>query len=114
MLPLPRSPPSLTCLPACLQDYKPSGWLGALMGTRLYFNMSDTRHIPSKMHGLFKELGESGRQAHMHAAACLPHASPHLTIPPTRLTSPHLTIPPTRLLLALPPLSPDHPPPVVL
>ncbi|EFJ50517.1 hypothetical protein VOLCADRAFT_103968 [Volvox carteri f. nagariensis] len=30
-------------------DYKPTGWLGALMGTRLYFNMSDVRQIPSKM-----------------------------------------------------------------
>ncbi len=42
-------------------DYKPSGWLGALMGTRLYFNMSDPRQIPSKMGALIKELGDAGR-----------------------------------------------------
>lgn len=43
------------------RDYKPSGWLGALMGTRLYFSMSDARQIPSKMPALIKELGEAGR-----------------------------------------------------
>lgn len=42
-------------------DYKPTGWLGALMGTRLYFNMSHVRHIPSKMGALIKELGDAGR-----------------------------------------------------
>ncbi len=42
-------------------DYKPTGWLGALMGTRLYFNMSDVRQIPNKMGSLIKELGDAGR-----------------------------------------------------
>lgn len=42
-------------------DYKPTGWLGALMGTRLYFNMSDVRQIPNKMGGLIKELGDAGK-----------------------------------------------------
>lgn len=42
-------------------EYKPTGWLGALMGTRLYFNMSDVRQIPNKMAGLMKELGDSGK-----------------------------------------------------
>jgi hypothetical protein len=28
-------------------DYKPTGWLGALMGTRLYFNMADARQVRS-------------------------------------------------------------------
>lgn len=56
----------LFCYLVCLQvlmeaDYKPSGWLGALMGTRLYFNMSDPRQIPSKMGALIKELGDAGR-----------------------------------------------------
>uniref|UniRef100_A0A7S0RZL4 ADP-ribosyl cyclase/cyclic ADP-ribose hydrolase n=1 Tax=Chlamydomonas leiostraca TaxID=1034604 RepID=A0A7S0RZL4_9CHLO len=45
------------------RDYKPSGWLGALMGTRLYFSMSDPRQIPAKMPGLIKELGDAGRLA---------------------------------------------------
>lgn len=43
------------------QGYKASGWLGALMGTRLYFNMSDPRQITSKMGSLIKELGDSGK-----------------------------------------------------
>ena len=42
-------------------DYKPTGWLGALMGTRLYFNMSDPRTIPGKVPGLVKELGDAGK-----------------------------------------------------
>ena len=29
--------------------YKATGWLGALMGTRLYFDMSDATRIPSKV-----------------------------------------------------------------
>lgn len=34
--------------------YKPSGWLGALMGTRLYFDMSDVNRVPSKAPSLVK------------------------------------------------------------
>ena len=34
--------------------YKPSGWLGALMGTRLYFDMSDVNRVPSKVPSLIK------------------------------------------------------------
>lgn len=41
--------------------YKPSGWLGALIGTRLYFSLHDARQIPTKMPGLIKELGDAGR-----------------------------------------------------
>lgn len=43
------------------RDYKPSGWLGALMGTRLYFSLHDPRQIPTKMPSLIKELGDAGR-----------------------------------------------------
>jgi len=42
-------------------QFKPSGWLGALMGTRLYFDMSDARRIPAKIPSLIKELGNDGR-----------------------------------------------------
>ena len=42
-------------------SYKPSGWLGALMGTRLYFDMSDARRIPAKIPSLIKELGDDGK-----------------------------------------------------
>lgn len=41
--------------------YRPTGWLGALIGTRLYFDLSDAKSIPSKAPGLFKELGDAGR-----------------------------------------------------
>ncbi|GAX76302.1 hypothetical protein CEUSTIGMA_g3747.t1 [Chlamydomonas eustigma] len=41
--------------------FKPTGWLGALMGTRLYFDMSDARRIPAKMPHLMKELADSGK-----------------------------------------------------
>ncbi|GFH15683.1 predicted protein [Haematococcus lacustris] len=37
-------------IPVLLErDYKPSGWLGALMGTRLYFPMHDPRTIPRRV-----------------------------------------------------------------
>ena len=42
-------------------NYKPSGWLGALMGTRLYFNMSEGKTILAKMPSLVRELGDDGR-----------------------------------------------------
>ncbi|KAL6761002.1 armadillo-type protein [Haematococcus lacustris] len=49
-------------IPVLLErDYKPSGWLGALMGTRLYFPMHDPRTIPRRVPALMKELGEAGR-----------------------------------------------------
>ncbi|GAX76300.1 hypothetical protein CEUSTIGMA_g3745.t1 [Chlamydomonas eustigma] len=59
--------------------FKPTGWLGALMGTRLYFDMSDARRIPAKMPHLMKELADSGKcgqlvvpkhgSSHHHSAA---------------------------------------------
>lgn len=39
-------------------DYRPSGWLGALLGTKLYFNMSTTREVPQRVQGLLKEIGD--------------------------------------------------------
>lgn len=41
--------------------FKPSGWLGALMGTRLYFDMSEITKISSKSLALVKELGSMGK-----------------------------------------------------
>ena len=35
-------------------NFRASGWLGALMGTRLYFDMSDARRIPAKISSLMK------------------------------------------------------------
>ena len=42
-------------------SYKPSGWLGALMGTRLYFDMSESSRISTKSVALVKELGSMGK-----------------------------------------------------
>ena len=41
--------------------FKPSGWLGALMGTRLYFDMSEITKISSKSLALVKGLGSMGK-----------------------------------------------------
>jgi len=40
-------------------DYRPSGWLGALLGTKLYFNVSSAREIPTRMQGVIKEIGST-------------------------------------------------------
>jgi hypothetical protein len=40
------------------QGYRPSGWLGALLGTKLYFNLSNKRELPSRMPALIKEIGD--------------------------------------------------------
>jgi hypothetical protein len=53
--------PSAPCAVSQERDYKPSGWLGALMGTRLYFSLHDPRQIPSKIPALIRELGDAGR-----------------------------------------------------
>jgi phosphopantothenate-cysteine ligase len=42
-------------------QFKPSGWLGALMGTRLYFDMSGTDKISTRSIALVKELGNMGK-----------------------------------------------------
>lgn len=42
-------------------NYKPTGWLGALLGTKLYFDMSDRRMIPDRTSKLCRELGDCGR-----------------------------------------------------
>lgn len=60
---------SFLSLPACSivplmmeKDYRPTGWLGALIGTRLYFEMSDRRLIPDRMAALERELAPLARQ----------------------------------------------------
>lgn len=42
-------------------NYKPTGWLGALLGTKLYFDMSDRRLIPERVTKLCRELGDAGK-----------------------------------------------------
>lgn len=43
------------------QGYKPTGWLGALLGTRLYINLYDPRSISAKLPLLIRELGNDGK-----------------------------------------------------
>ncbi|ELT88039.1 hypothetical protein CAPTEDRAFT_72731, partial [Capitella teleta] len=40
--------------------YSPDGWLGALLGNRLFFDFSVDDHFPSSFQGLLKELGDKG------------------------------------------------------
>ncbi len=42
------------------RGFKASGWLGALIGTRLYFDMSETCKIQANSAALFKELNTHG------------------------------------------------------
>ena len=50
--------------------YKPSGWLGALMGTRLYFDMSDVNRVPSKVPSLIKVRVREGVQGLRLMSVC--------------------------------------------
>lgn len=43
------------------RGYNATGWLGALIGTRCYFDMTEAKRIPAKSTALFKELGEAGK-----------------------------------------------------
>ncbi|XP_074653238.1 uncharacterized protein LOC141907481 [Tubulanus polymorphus] len=49
-------------IPLRLQtNYDPDGWLGMIVGTRLYFDISDSDLFESAMRGLIKELGDRGK-----------------------------------------------------
>ncbi|XP_066300443.1 uncharacterized protein [Branchiostoma lanceolatum] len=41
--------------------YDPDGWLGALVGTKLYFDLSTEERMSENMDGFIKELGDRGR-----------------------------------------------------
>lgn len=51
-------PPSNTFVPVPCTCPQPNGWLGALLGTKLYFDMSDRRSIPDKVRLLERELAD--------------------------------------------------------
>lgn len=40
------------------KNYDPDGWLGALIGTTLYFDFSQPTKYNNSMRGLIKELGK--------------------------------------------------------
>jgi hypothetical protein len=49
-------------VPLILQkDYTPDGWLGMMVGTKLYFEFSEEDKFESAIDGLIKELGDRGR-----------------------------------------------------
>ena len=42
-------------------NYEPDGWLGILLGTKLYYNFFSDEHMASSMESLIKEIGNRGR-----------------------------------------------------
>jgi hypothetical protein len=49
-------------IPLRLQHrYVPDGWLGMLIGTRLYFDISNEDKIDQQMDNIMKELGTRGK-----------------------------------------------------
>jgi len=43
------------------KDYRPSGWLGALMGSKLYFNATSVKRANEAAGALMRELGSLGK-----------------------------------------------------
>ena len=43
------------------KSYEPDGWLGALIGVRLYFSMYNEDQVHTKLTSLLQELGTRGR-----------------------------------------------------
>ncbi|XP_067664453.1 uncharacterized protein [Haliotis asinina] len=51
-----------TMVPVLLQgNYQPTGWLGIMIGTKLYFDMSPGKDFGAKLKELVRELGQNGR-----------------------------------------------------
>lgn len=42
--------------------YKADGWLGALLGTKLYFKFNEIDTVGAKLPRLAKELGNAGKR----------------------------------------------------
>ena len=83
-----------------LEDgFRPTGWLGALAGTLLYFDFSDDGNFQQGVHGLLNELGTAATPAapggaDAHAAPLLTETlwvkrdSPNVDVDATKVTSP--------------------------
>ncbi|KAL3836546.1 hypothetical protein ACJMK2_021970 [Sinanodonta woodiana] len=53
-------------IPLRLQPtYTPDGWLGMMVGTRLYFDFSDVNKLDTQLSKLIKELGNRGKIGYM-------------------------------------------------
>ncbi|KXZ56698.1 hypothetical protein GPECTOR_1g629 [Gonium pectorale] len=63
------------------RGYRPTGWLGILIGTKLYFDCSERRLIPARVMALERELGtlEAEQQQQQHEL----DSRPMLCSPPT-------------------------------
>ncbi|XP_046545378.1 uncharacterized protein LOC124255492 [Haliotis rubra] len=49
-------------VPVLLQGaYQPTSWLGIILGTKLYFDMSPGKDFGAKLNELVRELGQNGR-----------------------------------------------------
>ena len=71
-------------VPLLLQSgYAPDGWLGILVGTRLYFDLSSEEMVDVNINKLVKELGSRGRcssAASSSTASSSSVSSPHLSL----------------------------------
>eukprot|EP00198_Chlamydomonas_reinhardtii_P014011 XP_001703348.1 predicted protein [Chlamydomonas reinhardtii] len=61
------------------RGYRPTGWLGILIGTKLYFDCSERRLIPERMGALERELGPLARQCRRHTTSTLSAHPLHYT-----------------------------------
>jgi len=58
-------------VPFVLQPgYVPDGWLGILVGTRLYFDLSDPGCLDEPLTRAVRELGSRGRMRESRATSC--------------------------------------------
>lgn len=65
-------------IPLRLQHrYIPDGWLGMLIGTRLYFDISSDDKIDQQMNNLMKELGSRGKIGTDSIDSCGVASLPH-------------------------------------
>ena len=58
-------------VPFVLQPgYVPDGWLGILVGTRLYFDLSDPTGLDEQLTRAVRELGSRGRTHNSRSTSC--------------------------------------------
>lgn len=59
-------------MPLLLQrSYKPDGWLGIILGAKLFFDFSGKYNFETKMEDLFRELGDKGKEGLIKAEEVL-------------------------------------------
>lgn len=68
-------------------DYKPDGWLGILVSTKLYYKFCSDDEMTASMEGLLKELGNRGRAAASSPATTTTAAVTSQSPPTARATA---------------------------